>query len=90
MARFSEETKNLLDEMQRKFFVPLSSEDFLSGVRETVDSLEERYSPVGQAFVHNLTAVISTVSLPFSLASTGVHDRHMGRGRRCPTDKSSA
>jgi hypothetical protein len=79
MTGFSEETVKLIETMERHFLVPLNMDDFLSDLDGTVAQLRPPYDEPGRAFGHNLTGVVSTVTLPFALAASSVRDRHTQR-----------
>jgi hypothetical protein len=65
--------------MRRRFVVPPPPDQVFSRVDPLVDELDPEHQPLGQIFRHNLNSVLSSVSIPFALASASAHDRHFQR-----------
>lgn len=74
-----EETKVLVRDMRKHFFVPPSAEESFAGLDAAAALLRPEYQPVFEAFRHSLMATISTVAMPFSLASASVERSHFQR-----------
>ncbi len=66
-------------EMRRRFLVPPPPNEVFSGFDGLVDGLNANYQPLAAIFRHNLSSVLSSVSIPFTLASSAITDRHWYR-----------
>jgi hypothetical protein len=66
-------------EMRRHFFVPPQAEEVFGQLAAAIPLVPAAYQPIAEAFRSNLTSVSSTVSMPFALASAGVHQQHFQR-----------
>ncbi len=80
MAKFSKTTEELIEGLREQFLIPVENE-FLSEPRQIVVQLRPPYKSLGEAFLHNLDSVISTVTIPFTLVSSSVNYRHRVRLR---------
>ena len=79
MSDLSTLSDSVLNDLRRHAFVPPDLDTFLAPLRQEVDALSEPYRSAGQAFAHNLKAVVETSALPFTFASTNAHDLHWQR-----------
>jgi len=68
-----------VQEMRQHFFVPFDPDDAFATLRLAADQVPAEYAQIAAAFRQNLNAVLTTASMPFALASTGVHARHFER-----------
>jgi len=66
-------------EMRERFYVPEAVEDTLAGFDALASQLHPDYKPVAAAFRQNLASFVTTVAMPFTLASSSVHERHFQR-----------
>lgn len=66
-------------EMRTHFLVPPGPEDTFSRLDALVDSLLPEYRSLAEAFKHSLSSTLSTVAMPFSLATASVHQSHFQR-----------
>ncbi len=68
-----------VEKMRTYFFVPPDVGSFMAEVNQLASGAELPMAEIARAFAHNVSAVISTVSIPFTLASTSVHRQHYWR-----------
>jgi hypothetical protein len=73
----SDPDNKLFREVRKYFFVP--PEGVLVNLTRAIEPLPEPYQSIGQAFVHNLKAVIETSTIPFAFANENTHDLHWQR-----------
>ncbi len=66
-------------EMRTHFLVPPGPEDTFSQLDALVDLLLPEYRSLAEAFKHSLSSTLSTVAMPFSLATASVHQSHFQR-----------
>ena len=66
-------------EMRRRFLVPPPPNEVFSRFDGLVDGLNANYQPLAAIFRHNLSSVLSSVSIPFTLAHSAITDRHWQR-----------
>jgi hypothetical protein len=68
-----------LTDMREHFLVPPSTEDTFAEFDAATLSLRSEYQAVAKAFRHSLASALSTIAMPFVLASTGTDQRHFQR-----------
>jgi hypothetical protein len=73
------EFNNRLREMRAHFLVPPSAEETFADFDSAATSLRPEYQAVGNAFRHSLTSALSTVAMPFALATASVEQSHFQR-----------
>jgi hypothetical protein len=73
------EVADLAKQMREHFLVPFATEDLFADFQKLADSVNQIYQPTLKAFHHSLSASISTLTLPFELASAGTEQRHFQR-----------
>ena len=66
-------------DMRARFLVPPSAEEIFAEFNAAIESLRSVYQTTANAFRHNISAALSTVSMPFTLASTSVEQSHFQR-----------
>ena len=66
-------------DMRDHFLVPPAPDEYFSRLDELIDGLDRKYQALGQSFRHNLNSLLSTVAMPFSMASASIHDSHFQR-----------
>ena len=65
--------------MRDHFLVPPAPHEAFSRLDELIDELDTKYQALGQSFRHNLTSLLSSVAMPFALASASVRESHFQR-----------
>ena len=65
--------------MRAHFVVPPSTEEIFAAFDAATLSLTAAYEPVVKAFRHSLSATLSTVTIPFALASSSTEQTHFQR-----------
>ena len=76
---FSESTGALIKDLLDKFLVGVDATELLSTTHTVVEHLPPLYRGIGESFIHNMTSVVSTVTLPFMLVASSVHLQHRTR-----------
>lgn len=66
-------------EMRDHFLVPPDQNEVFSRLDELIDGLDTKYQALGRSFRHNLNSLLSSVAMPFALASSSVHEIHFQR-----------
>ncbi len=66
-------------EMRDHFFVPPAPNETFSRLDELIEELDTKYQALGQTFRHNLASALSSVAMPFALASASVRESHFQR-----------
>jgi hypothetical protein len=66
-------------EMRDHFFVPPAPNEAFSNLDELIEVIDTRYQAVGETFRHNLNSLLTSVAMPFALASASVHQSHFQR-----------
>jgi hypothetical protein len=66
-------------EVAGRFYLPSSPDDELTQISTAVSEMPSPYNLIAQAFQHNLAALISTVSFPFSMAVASIQSDHYRR-----------
>jgi len=74
-----DDDKVLIRDLRKHSFVPPSPEGCFADLDAAAASLRPEYRPVVEAFRHSLMSTVSTVSMPFSLASASVEQSHFQR-----------
>lgn len=79
MKESQDHEHDAIREMRAHFLVPPASEELFAGLDTLVPALPGEYRWLAEAFRNNLAAVLSTATIPFALASAGVHQSHLQR-----------
>ena len=66
-------------DMRAQFLVPARAEQIFAKLDTAGVSLLPEYQPVAKAFRHSLASALSTVAMPFALASASVDQSHFQR-----------
>ncbi len=66
-------------DVRARFFVPAPADEILAELDAAAVSLGPEYQPVATAFRHSLASALSTVAMPFALASASVEQSHFQR-----------
>lgn len=73
------ELKARIRDMRAHFLVPASAEESFAELDAATVPLRPKYQPVAKAFRHSLASALSTVAMPFALASASVEQSHFQR-----------
>lgn len=73
------ELNTRIRDMRAHFLVPPSMEEFFAEFEAAAVPLRPEYQPVAKAFRHSLASALSTVAMPFALASSSVEQNHFQR-----------
>ena len=68
-----------LREMRAYFLVPPGTEETFARLDTLIKTLLPEYRRLAEAFKHSLSSTLSTVAMPFSLATSSVHQSHLQR-----------
>lgn len=74
MTELDEHNKTDSSKARQHFFIPMNEEAVFAGLDECVARSLPVFAPLAEAFRHNLSAVIATVSVPFHLIAAHVQD----------------
>ena len=66
-------------DMRARFLVPPSTEEIFAEFDAAIALIHTEYQTIANAFRHNVSAALSTVTVPFALASTSVEQSHFQR-----------
>lgn len=66
-------------DMRAHFLVAPSTEEIFAKFDATIAPIPTEYRTIANTFRHNISAALSTVTLPFTLASTSVEQNHFQR-----------
>jgi|WetSurMetagenome_2_1015567.scaffolds.fasta_scaffold77050_2 hypothetical protein len=66
-------------DMRARFLVPPSTDEMFSEFNAAIAPIHVEHQIIANAFRHNISAALSTVTLPFTLASTSVEQSHFQR-----------
>lgn len=66
-------------DMRTHFLVPASTEEIFTALDAAAAPLRPEYQAVAKAFRHSLASALSTVAMPFALASASVEQNHFQR-----------
>ena len=69
-----ENALDLVREMRHHFLVPPAEEEVFSRIDNLIVELDTKYRVLGETFRHNLNSVLSSISMPFILASSSAHE----------------
>ena len=78
-SRLDNETRELVRQMQEHFLVPPNESGFFSPLKDLIPSLDTQLRLPAEAFIQSLSAILSTMSLPFALASASTEQQHYMR-----------
>jgi hypothetical protein len=79
MSESALSTDALFAELRQHVFVPPEPGRFFANLHKELDALHEPYRSAGQAFAHNLRAVIATRTLPFTFAAANSDELYYQR-----------
>jgi hypothetical protein len=83
MTEMKMETENELDarirDMRAHFLVPAPTDEVCAGLDACAELLRPEYQAVVKALRHSLASAVSTVAMPFALASASVEQSHFQR-----------
>jgi len=74
MSETDERNETAISKAQRHFFIPIDETALFAKLDQAISGSLPVFAPLAKAFRHNLSAVISTVSVPFHLIAAHVQD----------------
>lgn len=56
-------------------FIPLDQQEFFVSINKTIDLVQKKFKPIGNAFINNIQGLLDTITLPFNIILSTVVKR---------------